>query len=169
MMNESAGGPAAGSASPRTDESDAVLQPEDVQQEAPVRGGSPRTRVTLGEALAHLRGDKRFARIWGQGGLEIEVYAPRGEDTQTPHTRSEIYIVARGTGTFLSGEARTPFGPGDILFVPAGVKHRFEDFSDDFITWVIFYGPEEIIEGDLDEDLEEDISGPLDAWGKDAL
>jgi hypothetical protein len=26
--------------------------------------------------------------------------------------------------------------------VAAGVQHRFEEFSDDFATWVIFYGPE---------------------------
>jgi mannose-6-phosphate isomerase-like protein (cupin superfamily) len=34
------------------------------------------------------------------------------------------------------------FGPGDALFVPAGMKHRFENFSDDFATWIMFYGPE---------------------------
>jgi mannose-6-phosphate isomerase-like protein (cupin superfamily) len=28
----------------------------------------------------------------------------------------------------------------DVLFVPAGVEHRFENFTDDFTTWVIFYG-----------------------------
>jgi len=32
--------------------------------------------------------------------------------------------------------------PGDLLFVPAGIVHRFEDFTDDFATWVMFYGPE---------------------------
>ena len=26
--------------------------------------------------------------------------------------------------------------------VPAGVVHRFEDFTDDFATWGMFYGPE---------------------------
>lgn len=30
---------------------------------------------------------------------------------------------------------------GDVLFAPAGIEHRFENFSDDFVTWVIFYGP----------------------------
>jgi hypothetical protein len=29
-----------------------------------------------------------------------------------------------------------------MLFVPAGIEHRFYDFSDDFCTWVMFYGPE---------------------------
>ncbi len=32
--------------------------------------------------------------------------------------------------------------PGELPFVPAGIEHRFLDFSDDFITWVLFYGPE---------------------------
>ena len=34
------------------------------------------------------------------------------------------------------------FGCGDVLFVPAGVVHRFEDFSDELVVWVVFYGPE---------------------------
>jgi len=33
------------------------------------------------------------------------------------------------------------FAPGDMLFVPAKMEHRFEDFSADFATWVLFYGP----------------------------
>ena len=37
---------------------------------------------------------------------------------------------------------RHRFAPGDLLFVPAGVEHRFEEFSDDFAAWVFFYGPE---------------------------
>jgi len=32
------------------------------------------------------------------------------------------------------------FAPGDALFVPAGVEHRFTRFTPDFVTWVIFYG-----------------------------
>jgi mannose-6-phosphate isomerase-like protein (cupin superfamily) len=51
-------------------------------------------------------------------------------------------VVARGSGTFVYGDSRHPFSAGDVLFVPAGKPHRFEDFTDDFGTWVIFYGPE---------------------------
>jgi len=29
-----------------------------------------------------------------------------------------------------------------MLFVPAGVAHRFDEFTADFCTWVMFYGPE---------------------------
>jgi mannose-6-phosphate isomerase-like protein (cupin superfamily) len=51
-------------------------------------------------------------------------------------------VVAAGSGWFVSAETRRPFEAGEVLFVPAGVVHRFEDFSDDFATWVFFYGPE---------------------------
>jgi hypothetical protein len=26
--------------------------------------------------------------------------------------------------------------------VPAGVVHRFEEFTEDLVVWVVFYGPE---------------------------
>jgi quercetin dioxygenase-like cupin family protein len=43
---------------------------------------------------------------------------------------------------FVKGADRRPFAPGDVIFVEAGVVHRFEDFSPDFTTWVVFWGPE---------------------------
>jgi mannose-6-phosphate isomerase-like protein (cupin superfamily) len=50
--------------------------------------------------------------------------------------------VIQGEGRFVNGDTRCDFGPGDLLFVPAGVEHRFEEFSDDLAAWVVFYGPE---------------------------
>ncbi|WP_420891155.1 cupin domain-containing protein [Minwuia thermotolerans] len=76
------------------------------------------------------------------GSMTLRYYAPKGRDPQTPHDQDEIYIVASGSGTFFMNGERVPFGPGDALFAPAGAEHRFEDFSDDFATWVIFYGPD---------------------------
>ena len=73
--------------------------------------------------------------------MSLEHYAPRGADTQRPHDREELYVVIAGRGTFVCGDRRTDFGPHDVLFVAAGVPHRFEDFSEDFETWVFFYGP----------------------------
>ena len=72
----------------------------------------------------------------------MEVFAPRGVDNQQPHTRDEVYLVIRGSGRFVFGSERVTFGPGDFLFVPAGVAHRFENFTEDFVVWVLFYGPE---------------------------
>jgi len=70
------------------------------------------------------------------------MYRPAEVDRQEPHDRDEVYFVASGFGIFVNGRDQHPFRSGDMLFVPAGVVHRFEDFSDDFCTWVVFYGPE---------------------------
>ena len=91
---------------------------------------------TLGKTSAN------FVTLFTQGTLEVEIYRPVGTDAQQPHGKDELYVVIAGTGTFVHGEERSPFGPGDALFVRAGVVHRFEGFSDDFATWVFFYGPE---------------------------
>src|ERR1700744_2862229 len=83
-----------------------------------------------------------FAVLFERGDVSIELYAPRGADTQSPHTRDELYIIASGSGTFRRADQVCEFTIGDLLFVPAHVDHRFESFSDDFRTWVIFFGPE---------------------------
>lgn len=99
---------------------------------------------TLDAALAQLPppGGNRFAPVFEHGSLLVEIYAPRGRDPQQRHTRDEVYVVATGSGEYVCGDARQKFRAGDVLFAAAGVEHRFENFTDDFAVWVIFYGPE---------------------------
>lgn len=101
-------------------------------------------RLTAAEFLAKLpqADGRRFVLAFEHGTLAVELYAPRGTDPQQPHSRDEVYVVVSGSGTFVHGEKRDPFGPGDFLFVAAGVPHRFENFTDDLAVWVLFYGPE---------------------------
>ncbi len=100
--------------------------------------------ATLAEAMAQVPDPEGnlFAGILSHGSMEVEIYVPQKVDPQQPHTRDELYFVAKGEGMFVNGDQRHPFKAGDVLFVPAGVVHRFEDFTDDFVTWVVFYGPE---------------------------
>jgi mannose-6-phosphate isomerase-like protein (cupin superfamily) len=111
---------------------------------SPNLAGPGKAHLRAADALSRLPGPagERFVELFRHGALVVEIYAPRGADLQIPHTRDEVYVVAAGTGTFFDGEDRRPFVPGDLLFVPAGVPHRFEDFTDDFAVWVVFYGPE---------------------------
>ena len=104
----------------------------------------PKYQLRVADGLARLPGPEgeRFVELFKHGTLSVELYAPRGKDPQTPHTRDEAYAVIRGSGRFRNGPERHPFGPGDVLFVPAGVEHRFEEFTDDLVVWVFFYGPE---------------------------
>lgn len=85
--------------------------------------------------------DGLYGVLLEHGTLELGFYKPQGVDDQVPHDQDEIYIVQSGSGYFVCGDDRSPFEPGEALFVPAGVVHRFEDFGDDFAAWVIFYGP----------------------------
>ena len=77
-----------------------------------------------------------------RGELQVELYVPQDEDFQKPHSRDECYVVIQGSGKFQMGGEVVPFEPGDFLFVPAGMEHRFFDFGHSLETWVIFYGPE---------------------------
>ena len=104
----------------------------------------PKHQLRVSEGLGRLPGPggERFVELFQHGTLSVELYAPRGRDPQSPHTRDEVYAVVRGSGQFRNGPERHPFEPGDVLFVPAGVEHRFEDFTNDLVVWVFFYGPE---------------------------
>ena len=101
-------------------------------------------RLTPSAALEKLASvvDRRFVSLFRHGSLEVEIYKPVGVDRQQAHVRDEVYVVISGSGTFACGDVRRPFEAGELLFVPAGVEHRFEQFTPDFATWVIFYGPE---------------------------
>ena len=100
------------------------------------------TALTIANARAALPAGAEFVELFRHGTLAVEFYVPDGVDRQTPHARDEVYVVASGRATFLNGPARHQVEPGQILFVPAGVEHRFVGLSDDFATWVLFYGPE---------------------------
>ncbi|HZD94366.1 MAG TPA: cupin domain-containing protein [Candidatus Sulfotelmatobacter sp.] len=103
------------------------------------------TRIlTLADAQNAIptRAGKLYAELFRHGTLTVEIYAPKGVDLQQPHTRDELYIVASGRGWFVVEGERFQFSPGDALFAAAGEVHRFEDFTDDLLVWVVFYGPE---------------------------
>ncbi len=103
--------------------------------------------TTLAAAkAAPIPAEQRSARLMEYGSMKLHYYAPQGTDAQTPHDQDELYIVVGGQGVFAIGESeasleRQPFGAGDVLLAPAGLVHRFENFSDDFATWVVFWGP----------------------------
>lgn len=100
--------------------------------------------IPAAEALHALPGPQGDPSVplFLHGTLLVKIYAPRGRDPQTPHARDEIYVVLRGHGLFYDGRSRRQVVAGDFLFAPAGSDHRFEEFSEDFATWVMYYGPE---------------------------
>ena len=96
----------------------------------------------LAETAARLpaQPDRQWIEAMRNGTMRAGLYAPRGADDQTPHDQDEVYVVVAGSGIFLRAGERQAFGSGDFLFVPAGMEHRFEAFSDDFAAWAVFWG-----------------------------
>ena len=113
---------------------------------AEIRGH--KTQLNIEDALQRLIGAGAHSiTLFEHGSLQVKMYVPRGPngemiDPQEPHARDEIYMVARGSGVFFNGETRQAFQTGDLIFAPARSAHRFEDFTDDFAVWVMFFGPE---------------------------
>src|SRR5688572_731732 len=88
--------------------------------------------------------DKWKEGVWDiepfeKAGVKLVFFAPRGTDHQTSHDEDEFYFIARGMGEIVIAGERTAFVAGDVFFVEANVEHRFENFSDDFATWAIFF------------------------------
>jgi mannose-6-phosphate isomerase-like protein (cupin superfamily) len=65
-----------------------------------------------------------------------------GEDKQQPHTEDEIYYVLDGRASFKAGDKVSKVQPGSVLFVEAGLDHRFFDITEGLTVLVVF-GPAE--------------------------
>ncbi len=86
---------------------------------------------------------------WKDGVFDVEpfekenvtlvFFAPRGTDYQTSHDEDEFYFIARGTGELIIENEKFKCATGDAFFVAAGKEHHFENFTEDFATWAIFF------------------------------
>ena len=111
-------------------------------------------KVSMNEALGRLPAAPTatdpegtpFMTLLAGGSMSVEMFAPGsnadGRDRQTPHSQDELYFVQRGLGDIVIADQRFAAAAGDAFFVAAGVAHRFENFTPDFATWVVFYGPQ---------------------------
>lgn len=104
-------------------------------------------KFTIEEFLTKLPlppNDKWKDGVWDvapfkKGDVSLVFFAPRGLDYQTFHDEDEFYFITRGKGDIVIAEERFVFFSGDVFFVPAGVRHHFENFSDDLATWAVFF------------------------------
>src|SRR5215203_2637617 len=80
-----------------------------------------------------------FTNAFTKGDFELEFFAPRGHDYQTPHEKDEFYIIVSGSADLIHEGKTVSCKIGDAVFVAAGEDHHFENISQDFATWVIFF------------------------------
>jgi quercetin dioxygenase-like cupin family protein len=65
-----------------------------------------------------------------------------GTDPQQPHTEDEVYYVVRGRGSIFVGGENRPVEAGSVVFVAAGIEHRFHSITED-LHIVVFFAPAE--------------------------
>ncbi|MFP3989278.1 cupin domain-containing protein [Streptomyces sp. E11-3] len=63
-------------------------------------------------------------------------------DPQQPHRQDEVYFIASGRASVTVGTETTTVGRGSVVYVPAGVPHKFHHISEDLRVLVVFSPPE---------------------------
>ncbi|MFD8149270.1 cupin domain-containing protein [Streptomyces sp. NPDC001046] len=64
------------------------------------------------------------------------------QDPQKPHHQDEVYFIVSGRASITVGVETTQVARGSIVYVPAGVTHRFHHITEDLRVLVVFSPPE---------------------------
>ena len=93
---------------------------------------------------AQQEADRPYLEFLRRSSLSAGLYVlPAGAtDLQRPHAEDEVYIVAAGGALFTADDRTREIRAGDVLFVAAGVAHRFHDISEELRLIVVFAPPE---------------------------
>ena len=78
-----------------------------------------------------------FLRVESLNAGLYELAAGSG-DEQSPHDEDEIYYVVEGRARFRAADRLSVVGPGSVIYVRAGVEHRFEEITEDLKLLVVF-------------------------------
>ena len=63
-------------------------------------------------------------------------------DPQSPHTEDELYVVMSGRARVTVGGDERDVRSGSLIFVGAGVPHRFHDIEERLVL-IVAFGPAE--------------------------
>lgn len=88
--------------------------------------------------------DGAYLQFLRERHLSVGLYAldRGGPDPQQPHRQDEVYFVVSGRAAITVGDETTAVARGSVVFVPAGVPHRFHHISEDLRVMVVFAPPE---------------------------
>lgn len=63
-------------------------------------------------------------------------------DPQSPHKEDEMYFVVSGRARMRIGSEDQPVSSGSVIFVEAGVEHRFHKIEEN-LQILVFFAPAE--------------------------
>ena len=73
----------------------------------------------------------------------LAVWPAGSNDRQQPHREDEVYYVISGRGKIRVGGEDRAVKAGSMVFVAAGVEHRFHDIEED-LRVLVFWAPPHI-------------------------
>jgi mannose-6-phosphate isomerase-like protein (cupin superfamily) len=97
----------------------------------------------VSQLLAGLSSERHdFAEFFRTETLSLTIARwPAGSvDDQQPHTEDEVYYVISGRAVLRVADGRVPVTAGSVVFVAAGVEHRFEEISET-LDVLVFWSP----------------------------
>ncbi|MEE1929984.1 cupin domain-containing protein [Streptomyces sp. TRM 70351] len=88
--------------------------------------------------------DGAYLQFLRERHMSVGLYAldRGGQDPQQPHRQDEVYFVVSGRAALTVGEETTQVARGSVVYVPAGVPHKFHHISEDLRVMVVFAPPE---------------------------
>jgi mannose-6-phosphate isomerase-like protein (cupin superfamily) len=72
----------------------------------------------------------------------VYVLGAGSSDRQSPHRQDELYYVLRGKARMRAGAQDQAVRPGTLVFIAAGIEHRFYDIEEE-ISLLVFFAPAE--------------------------
>jgi quercetin dioxygenase-like cupin family protein len=95
-------------------------------------------------AAEHARRGNAYLEFLRVASMSAGVYILRAgsPDGQSPHRQDELYYVLHGKARMRAGAQDQAVRPGSIIFIAAGVEHRFYDIEEE-ITLLVLFAPAE--------------------------
>ncbi|MFF8957669.1 cupin domain-containing protein [Streptomyces sp. NPDC014894] len=87
-----------------------------------------------------LANDGAYLQFLRERNMSVGLYAlDAGQlDAQRPHRQDEVYFVVSGRAAITVGEETTQVARGSVVYVPAGVPHRFHHITEALRVMVVF-------------------------------
>ncbi|MFF1558052.1 cupin domain-containing protein [Streptomyces sp. NPDC058279] len=88
--------------------------------------------------------DGAYLQFLRERNMSVGLYAlDAGQsDPQQPHRQDEVYFVVSGRASITVGEETTTVANGSVIYVPAGVPHKFHHITEPLKVLVVFSPPE---------------------------
>ncbi|MFG2618689.1 cupin domain-containing protein [Streptomyces sp. NPDC048507] len=88
--------------------------------------------------------DGAYLQFLRERNMSVGLYAlDAGQsDPQQPHRQDEVYFVVSGRASITVGDETTTVANGSVVYVPAGVAHKFHHITEPLKVMVVFSPPE---------------------------